>query len=158
MSTASPTVRVIGPAWDRVSTTLAGCWGTLPQDGLKPKAPQKAAGMRIEPAPSVPWARAPRPAATAAAAPPLEPPGVRPWRQGLWVGPQTRLPESPFHPSSGVFVLPRRTMPASRRRSVRGASKSGTQSAVSSEPRVVRMPRVAVRSFRDPGMPASGGI
>src|ERR671932_700204 len=31
--------------------------------------PQKAAGMRIEPAPSVPWARGPRPAATAAAGP-----------------------------------------------------------------------------------------
>ena len=104
-----------------------------------------------------PWARAPRPAATAAAAPPLEPPGVRPRRQGLWVGPQTRLPESPFHPSSGVFVLPSRIMPASRRRSARGASKSGIQSAVSSEPRVVRIPRVAVRSFSEPGMPARGG-
>ena len=113
--------------------------------------------MRIDPAPSVPWASTPMPATTAAAAPPLEPPGVRPCRQGLWVGPTTRLPESPFQPISGVFVLPSNTMPASRRRSTRGASKSGIQSAVSSDPRVVRIPRVAVRSFSEPGMPARGG-
>ena len=50
---------------------------TSPNDGFKPKTPHSAAGIRIEPAPSEPCATGPIPAATAAAAPPLEPPGVR---------------------------------------------------------------------------------
>ena len=40
--------------------------------------PQNAAGIRTEPPPSVPSASCPSPAATAAEAPPLDPPGVRP--------------------------------------------------------------------------------
>ncbi len=43
--------------------------------------------MRIEPPPSEPWASENAPPATAAAAPPLEPPGVRSVSQGLRVGP-----------------------------------------------------------------------
>ena len=49
--------------------------GTRPRCGLSPNSPQHAAGMRIEPAPSVPSAAAASPAATAAPEPPLEPPG-----------------------------------------------------------------------------------
>ena len=49
---------------------------------------------------------------TATAAPPEEPPAVRPCCHGLWVGPTMRLPESPFQPSSGVLVLPSMTAPA----------------------------------------------
>ena len=45
--------------------------------------PQKLAGMRIEPAPSEPIASGPSPAATAAAAPPLDPPAVLARSQGL---------------------------------------------------------------------------
>jgi hypothetical protein len=52
---------------------------------------QKQAGIRIEPPPSVPSDSAPIPAATAAAEPPLEPPGVRLGSQGLRVGPKSAL-------------------------------------------------------------------
>jgi hypothetical protein len=40
--------------------------------------PQQAAGIRIEPAESVPSAASARPAVSAAAEPPLEPPAIRP--------------------------------------------------------------------------------
>ena len=46
--------------------------------GLEADEPQYAAGTRTEPIVSVPRAMPHRPAATAAAEPPLEPPGVKP--------------------------------------------------------------------------------
>ena len=149
-------MRVIGPTCDSSSTALAGYCGTSPNDGLIPKMPLNEDGMRIDPAPSEPWASGPSPAAIAAAAPPEEPPGVRPWRHGLWVVPLTRLLVSPFQPNSGVLVLPSSTPPAPSSRSTTGASKSGTQSSCSSEPMVVRTPRVGTRSLIDSGTPASG--
>src|ERR687893_3269178 len=124
---ASRTVLVIGPRCERSPTALGGYCGTKPNDGLSPKMPQKLAGMRIEPAPSLPWASGPRPAATAAAAPPLDPPGVFARFQGLNDGPNTRFPESPFQPNSGVLVFPSMTAPAAYNRSTTGASWSGIQ-------------------------------
>ena len=53
--------------------------------------PQRAAGMRIEPAPSEPCATGPSPAATAAPAPPDEAPEVRSRFQGLRQGGPSRL-------------------------------------------------------------------
>ena len=47
--------------------------------------PLLAAGTRIEPAPSLPSAKGTKRAATAAAEPPLEPPGVTASFHGLWV-------------------------------------------------------------------------
>ena len=64
-----------------------GASETRPRVGLRPKTPQEAAGMRIEPAPSPAEAIGTRPAATAEAEPPLEPPGVRCAFQGLRVTP-----------------------------------------------------------------------
>src|SRR5699024_6374311 len=57
-----------------------------PREGLRPRIPQQAAGMRTEPPPSEPWASGTTPAATAAAAPPLEPPAVRRRSQGVRAG------------------------------------------------------------------------
>ena len=50
--------------------------GTRPWVGLMPNTPLKLAGILIEPPPSLPVAKVHSPAANAAAAPPLEPPGV----------------------------------------------------------------------------------
>ena len=58
-----------------------------PRDGFSPTSPQALAGMRIDPPPSLAWAAGTSPAATAAADPPLEPPGDRDRSQGLRVGP-----------------------------------------------------------------------
>ena len=45
-------------------------------------------------------------AATADAAPPLDPPGVSAVFHGFRVVPKTRLSVTPFQPNSGVFVRP----------------------------------------------------
>ena len=45
-----------------------------PRDGLIPNSPHTLDGIRIDPPPSLPCAAGARPAATAAAAPPLDPP------------------------------------------------------------------------------------
>ncbi len=66
---------------------MSGAAGTRPSCGLRPNRPQLAAGIRIEPAPSEALRDATSPAATAAALPPLEPPGVRPGSHGLRVTP-----------------------------------------------------------------------
>src|SRR6476661_8797875 len=50
---------------------------TRPRLGLRPTTPQQDAGMRIEPPRSLPSARPTRPAETAAALPPDDPPGER---------------------------------------------------------------------------------
>src|SRR6478609_4141317 len=110
-SAASSTVLVIGPTWEISPLGLGGYCGTSPNEGLSPKMPLKLQGIRIDPAPSLPCASGPKPIATAAAPPPEEPPGVRPYFQGLWVEPETRLVVSPFHPISGVLVLPSITVP-----------------------------------------------
>ncbi len=89
-----------------------------PRAGLSPTSPQQAAGIRIEPPPSLPCATGTIPAATAAAEPPEEPPGVRSRSQGLRVGPKMRASVVGRIPYSGSVVEPTITNPASRRRRV----------------------------------------
>ena len=59
--------------------------------GLRPTRLQKLAGMRTEPSPSEPSAKGRQPLATAAAAPPDEPPGVWSRFHGLRVTPHILL-------------------------------------------------------------------
>ncbi len=155
-SAASATVRVIGPVWEKlVHPFSAGHRGTRPRLALKPTTPHTAAGIRIEPARSLPSASGPSPAATAAAAPPLEPPAIRSRCHGLRVCPKIRLSVTPLHPNSGVFVLPTTTAPARRARSTTIASSSGTWCSKIRDPIVVRIPAVAVRSLKEIGRPCS---
>jgi hypothetical protein len=83
--TADIYVMSLGPAggpggWNPVR-------GTTPTLGFRPYTPQKLAGMRIEPTKSEPYSRNVNPAASAAAPPPVEPPGVRVRSQRLLVTP-----------------------------------------------------------------------
>ena len=80
-----------GPSVEKSIHEGRGSRPTSPFVGLMPARPQKAAGMRIEPPPSVAVAMGASPAATAAAEPPLEPPGVNSSFHGLRVVPKTRL-------------------------------------------------------------------
>ena len=74
-SAASATVRAIGPLTPRPARSgISGPSEIRPRDGLIPNSPHTLDGMRMEPPPSLPWAAGARPAATAAAAPPLDPP------------------------------------------------------------------------------------
>jgi len=73
------TVRAIGPTTPSQPKELSpgGMWpvlGIRPGVGLSPQMPQKWAGTRMEPPPSLPIPPKERPAAMAAASPPLEPP------------------------------------------------------------------------------------
>ncbi len=60
-----------------------------PRVGFSPTSPQQDAGIRIEPPPSDPWATGTSPAATAAPAPPDEPPAIRVGSHGVTAGAAT---------------------------------------------------------------------
>ena len=97
----------------------------------------------------------PKPAATAAAVPPDDPPGVWFRFQGLRVMPVAGELVSPLQPNSGVVVLPSSTAPASRRRAVAGASTShACWGSMVRLPRKVGQPRVKIRSLMEVGTPS----
>src|SRR5262245_43250109 len=136
---------------------MAGPQGVRPRLGLRPTSPQAEAGIRIEPAPSLPCARGTAPAATRAAAPPLEPPTPRSRFQGLRVGPCLTDSVEKLITSSGTVVRPRVTSPASRKRVIRSVSNGATA------PRMARLPRkngtplaIGPLSLMRKGTPANG--
>ena len=111
--------------------------------------------MRIEPAPSDAVAAAHRPAATAAALPPLEPPGLRSVFHGLRVIPKAGPSVSPMIASSGQLVLPMTTAPAARSRRTSSLScDAGVKFAA--VPQVVTSPVTSSTSFTAIGTPSSG--
>src|SRR6266851_1842304 len=65
--------------------------GMRPGVGFNPQIPQKCAGTRMEPPPSLPTPPDEQPAAIAAASPPLEPPAEYARFHGLLVFPWVRL-------------------------------------------------------------------
>ena len=110
----------------------------------------------MEPPASPPLQSGTSRAASAAPEPPLDPPDVRVVSHGLKHGPEIVLSVVPFQPKSGVFVLPTMMAPLARMRSVTMSSFFGTLSPNSREPKVVRMPFVALRSLTPKGTPCSG--
>src|SRR2546421_4979359 len=71
--------------------------------GLRPTIPHAPAGNRMEPPMSLLWAPGTMPDATAAAEPPLEPPGLRVTSQGLCVAPYASGSVVRLDASSGVL-------------------------------------------------------
>jgi len=127
ISSRSATDRAIGPSW------VSGSWmppnetacpvrGTRPWVGFSPAVPQQWDGTRMLPPVSLPTSKAHSALATAAAAPPLLPPGLRSGSNGLRVRPNTRLSVSKDRVNSGVLVLPSSTAPAALRRAATVAS------------------------------------
>ena len=113
--------------------------------------------MRTEPPASVPIAALPIPAASAAADPPLDPPGVFEKSQGLRVMPLSGQSVTPFQPNSGMVVLPMTIAPASRARATEGESSlSGVSGSDSLEPLSVAQPVASMASFTVIGTPSSG--
>ena len=83
----SATVRLTTPAVVSPGPgTMSGPGLIRPRLGFSPTRPQAEAGIRIEPPPSEAWAIGTTPAATAAAAPPLEPPALRRRSHGVRAG------------------------------------------------------------------------
>ncbi len=60
---------------DRPLSSPSGPRVVRPRDGFRPTSPHIDDGIRMEPPPSLAWATATIPDATAAELPPLEPPG-----------------------------------------------------------------------------------
>ncbi len=121
----SRTVRAIGPAWSSV-----GLSGTIPRIetrfrvGLIVEVPHMAEGMRSEPAVSVPVAAGTVPEASAAAEPPLEPPGDSSRPQGL-----PTWSVVPPAANSCVCTCPSSTIPSASRRAQASQSRAGSSSS-----------------------------
>ena len=95
------------------------------------------------------------PAATAAAGPPLLPPGTRAVSHGLRVGKKAEFSVDDPIANSSRLPFPSRTAPWSYSLRVTAASYGGTKSASIREEHVVRTPLVAMLSFNCIGMPVS---
>src|SRR5439155_3402145 len=126
---APSTVRAIGP-FERnpINGSADGAAGTSPTDGLNPTMLLKLPGLRIDPPRSLPSAIGSSPAASAAPAPPLDPPALFERSYGLRVTPYTLLYVCEPMPSSGTFVLPMGIAPARRSRSTSTLSSAGRPS------------------------------
>ncbi len=155
----SRTERVITPSMASPDSS-APCSGpklTRPRLALSAKSPQQEAGMRSEPPPSLPCAAGTMRAATAAAEPPEEPPGVCSRFQGLRQGPRASGSVTALIPNSGALVWPKSTRPAALSRWTTPLSSVGTTPARNREPPVTGCPAQAVtRSLSRKGTPESG--
>src|SRR5262245_49866242 len=106
MRALSRTLRVITWCDSRPNQISPSCGpvGTRPRPGRKPNTPQQLAGIRIEPAESLPYATGTMPQATAAAPPPVEPPTECAGFHGLRQGPCSRDSVVRDEESSGTLV------------------------------------------------------
>ena len=111
--------------------------------------------MRIEPPPSLPCATGTMAAATAAAAPPLEPPTERSSARGFKVAPPLRRAsvDGPMH-SSDTVVRAKGTSPEASKRSASVASNGYDTSSNRCDPRLEGKRRLgSPESFSRNGMP-----
>ena len=130
-----------------------------PKEGFRPKAPQNAAGMRMEPPLSAAVASGTMRAATAAAEPPLLPPEVRARSHGLRVAPNGRFLHSAAEPKTGTLVLPTTMAPAACRRATcteEAAAGRAPAPVKTAQPCDVGSPATSSRSFTATGTPAIG--
>src|SRR5512139_4129089 len=100
--------------------------------------------MRTEPPPSEPCAIGRRPAATAAPAPPLDPPGVWSRFHGLRVGGWIAGSVTGSTPNSDVAVFPSTTNPPRLTSFAVGASIGDTNQRYDRDPSRVNVPRIGV--------------
>src|SRR5881409_1916647 len=106
----------------------SGPIGLRARVGFNPNTPDAEAGMRIEPPPSLAWATGTMRAATAAPAPPDDPPEECAGFHGFRVGPNRRDSVVGINPNSGLELFPKIATPASRKRQARVLVWSATLS------------------------------
>jgi hypothetical protein len=159
-SSTAATSLPIGP---RVSSDGASGYTpfteTRPRAVVSPTTPQHAAGMRFEPAVSVPNPTSASPVATATVDPLEEPPGTRRGSLGF-----TGVPAQWFTPladqhSSVSAVFPATCAPASRADATTAASLTAGSaiSATTGHPAVVGTPATSMQSFTASRGPAPSG-
>ncbi len=152
----SATVRVSTPSWTRNWWPISGASEMRPRCGLSPTSPLHAAGIRVDPPPSLAWANGTIPAATAAAEPPDDPPGVRVRSHGLRVAPNRRVSVDGRIPNSGSVVDPTTIAPAARSRRVVLWSCGARKSPMKPAAIVRRSPSTPRLFLIATGTPASG--
>ncbi len=96
------------------------------------------------------------PVTSAAASPPLEPPGVRAASHGLHVGPWSALSVCQRSPRSGALVRREGIAPTARRFATAGTSSGGMASASAVTPWVVGDPTRSIVSLTVNGTPWNG--
>lgn len=134
-----------------------GPTGVRPRVGFNPNKPVNEAGMRMEPPPSLAPAKGTTPEATAAAEPPLDPPGEQAGFHGFREDPYSSGSVIFFSPNSGVLVCPRKRKPASRNLATRWESRRATWEDNKRAPAVNFSPATAWEmSFSRIGTPAKG--
>src|SRR6201995_2447643 len=156
---ASRTVRVTAPSitLPAHASPAAGPWLTRPRVGLSPTRPHSLAGMRMEPPPSLACATATRPAATAAADPPDQPPVECAGSHGLRAGGKLRGSVVTVVPISGTLVRPSGTKPAARNCSARYDVTGNATSRNGPSPNAVVSPAtVQPMSLNRIGTPRNG--
>src|SRR5438045_6197435 len=121
-----------------------------------PTTPHSAAGWRMEPPVSDPRARGLKPAATAAALPPDDPPGTRVGSCGVRVGPNAEFSVDEPMANSSRLVFPTTIAPASCSRETMVASYGGRQCLRMRDEHVVGTPRVHMLSLRATATPLRG--
>ena len=94
--------------------------------GFTATVPQKLPGWRMEPPVSEPSVTVARPAATAAALPPDEPPGTHVTSHGFLVGPKALVSVEEPNANSSMLSLPSGMPPAAMVRSTHVAVKGET--------------------------------
>src|SRR3984885_15327650 len=151
------TSAAIGP-----TVSMLGVSGRTPSSGMRPQVvfspqiPQQAAGIRIDPPVSVPYATSASPVATATADPLDDPPGASEGSSGFSGVPNHGLIPVTPSASSCRLVLPTTRAPAARRPARQAASAPAGMavSARTRDPAVVGMPAMSMRSLtatRGPG-------
>src|SRR6266542_2998837 len=124
---ASRTSRVRVPTWSSEEANAISPYLEMrPYVGFSPTTPHSAAGCRTDPPVSVPRAHTASPAATAAADPPLDPPGTRSGSHGLCTGPNAEFSFDEPMANSSQLVFPMSTEPAAERRAQGVQSNGGT--------------------------------
>src|SRR5699024_10843236 len=113
--------------------------------------------MRMDPPPAEPGATCSMPDATAAAAPPDDPPAVRSGLRGFRSGAEISLFDWQDRANSGMVVLPTCTAPEVLAFSERRSSPVwGSEFTNNLEPKVVTMPDTLTASLNARGRPCSG--
>src|SRR6185312_11301436 len=126
-----------------------------PYVGFTPTTPQNAAGCLTLPPVSEPRAISVIPAATAAAEPPEDPPGLRAGSTGLRVGPYALVSVEDPMANSSMFVLATTTAPCARSLVIAVASYGLTYPDRIRDPQVVGMSSVAMLSLTAIAIPGN---
>ena len=152
----SVTSFVIGPIWSNDDAKATSPYlETSPYVGFKPTTPQSEAGCRIDPPVSEPSAHGTISDATAAALPPLDPPGTVLKFQGFFVVLNVEYSVEEPIANSSIFIFPILIIPAFFKFSTTVALYGAMKFSSIFELHVVFTPLVHKLSFNPIGIPAT---